>query len=148
MITGFEVRGLDDVGRMLEEIGPRIANNLIRSTVHAAAGEYRDEIKKGAPDDPSTGAGDLKKSIKAKRERSRKKHKARSTIRSSAQGTRKGGKAGMFYWKAHEYGTTKIPENPFVRTATEKVNTTIEQKFLEHFAKKYEAALKRQANKV
>jgi hypothetical protein len=60
-----EIRGIDDINKLLEKIAPREAFNIMRATNHGIAGEIRDDAKKFMPVDE----GVMRKGTKAKRER-------------------------------------------------------------------------------
>ena len=71
MKTGVTIEGVEDVRRILAEVSPREAKNLLRATVHGVAGTIRDEAKGDMPAD----TGDMKRATKAKRRRG-KRHRS------------------------------------------------------------------------
>lgn len=133
MRTTADIRGAQDVIDALVDMTPREANNLMRSTVHAMAGEIRNDMRRTAPDDPSTKKNDLKRSISSKRERS-KPMTPLSTVRIAKR---------AFHWLFLEYGTSKMRAQPFIMPATERFRVRTMDSFLMQFGKKLEAAWKR-----
>ena len=123
------LRGVDDVRRVLEKVGPRNARNIMRATVGDMAAGLRNDARQEAPVDD----GDLRRSIKVKRRRI-----FQGRVRSDVIVERK-----AFYWRFVEYGTNKMPENPFFTRAIEKFRGQAMQRFLGSFVKKFEAALAR-----
>ena len=59
MKLSAEVTGVKEIDKMLTQIAPNQAKNIMRSTVHGIAGELAKESRKIAPDDPFTKAGVL-----------------------------------------------------------------------------------------
>lgn len=128
------ITGIDDVNRILEDVGPRQAHNLMRSTIHGIAGEMRKESRRLAPKDE----GDLKRSIKAKRERA-PRGKYLSTVRVAPK---------AFYWRFLEYGQgPDNVEHAFFMKTVEKFRPKLNDIFVQQFGKKWEAALVRAARR-
>lgn len=141
---GFEFKNDREIVHLLSQIAPREAKNLARSTVHAVAGEVRDQIKRFAPDHPDTKKGDIKRSTKAKRERLRG-GVARSTVRIQTQ-KQTGKNKGFPYWLIQEYGNLRrqgVGRNAFVRPAVDRVAPDIPEMFRRNFGVKLEARLRR-----
>lgn len=129
MKMDFKIEGIDDVNRTLKEIAPREAKNLMRATVQDIASQLAKSGKANAPKDD----GDLKKGIKAKRERGTKTS-VESTVRSAA-----------FYWRFLEYGQGPDGvEHAFMLKALEEMRPNMDRVYLETFVKKLEARLARQ----
>lgn len=128
-----EVEGLDDVKRLLGDVAPNVASNIMRSTVHAMAGNIAKEAKKFAPEDD----GVLIDNIKTQRRRVRN-GLARSDVMVQSP---------AFYWRFLEYGTSKLPAVGYFVAAIEVFGARMEQVFLREFLKKYTAALKRAARR-
>jgi HK97 gp10 family phage protein len=155
---GFEITGADDVEKILKDIAPRHARNLMRATIHGVAGEIAKDAKRNAP----KRSGLLKKSIIAKRRKSPPDAPV-STV--NVEG--KDPKNLPFYWRFIEYGTRGYkkgdrraggkgvakkdmapkPEQPFIRPAAEKARANFQTVLTQQFGKKLEAALKREAKK-
>lgn len=126
------LRGIDDVNDLLTKVAPRQGYNIMRATVHGMAGQIRDEAKKKAPKDE----GDLRKGIKAKRERS-VRGRLLSTVR-----------AAPFYWRFLEYGQgPDNVEHAFFLRSVEEFRADMHARFLTEFGKKWEAALARAAKR-
>ena len=132
----MEVIGVKELEKILEEIAPRHARNLMRATVHAVAGKVKKEIKDRTPRD----TGNLKQSLTTKRRRSKPDQPISDVIFKS-------NKADGFYWRFIEHGTTDLPERPFVRPAKELIFSKMPQIMREEFGKKLERLLARQAKK-
>lgn len=130
----IKVTNARQVAEILENAAPKAAKNLARSTVHGVAGVVVKDIKATAPDDPATKRGDLKRSVKAKRERVKGSYFS-STVR-----------IGAFYWWFLEKGTIKLGARNFVRKSAEKTRPDLPKVFREEFGKKLAAMIKR-ANK-
>lgn len=141
---GIEFKNDREVINLLGNIAPREARNLARSTIHAVAGEVRDEIKRIAPDHPDTKKGDIKRSTKSKRERMRGSV-ARSTVRIQTQ-KQSGKNRGFPYWLIQEYGNLNrqgVGRNVFVRPAVDRIMPDVPALFRRNFGIKLEARLRR-----
>lgn len=130
----LEVKGLDEVNEMLATISPREARNLLRATVHGAAGQIRDDAKAAMPTDTGT----MKGATKSKRRRG-----APNEIRSDVVVER-----SAWYWRFLEYGQGPdgVEHAMFLRAA-EKFRAAMVEVFTAQFGRKWEAALKRAAKK-
>ncbi|TCP43935.1 HK97-gp10 family putative phage morphogenesis protein [Rhodovulum marinum] len=130
-----EVRGTEDVKRLLEEVAPRHAVNISRATVHGVAGSVRDLVKRNAPRDE----GDLARSIKTKRRRMEF-----GRIRSDVVAERgRGAKADGFYWRFLERGTSKLSARPFILPSVREIEAKLPVILREQFVKKFQAAIRR-----
>lgn len=141
MKNGFEITGAADVERILKDIAPRHARNLMRATIHGVAGEIAKDAKRNAP----KRSGLLKKSIIAKRRKSPPDAPV-STVNVAGKDPKK----LPFYWRFIEYGTggkNPQPERPFIRPAADKARANFQTVLTQQFGKKLEAALKREAKK-
>lgn len=127
----IKIKNDQAVKDILITVTPKVARNLVRSTVHGVAGEIRDDIKRTAPDDPSTRKDDLIRSTKTKRERAKGWYFS-STVR-----------IVRFYWRFLEFGTVKLIPRPFVLPAVERARTDLVARFRSQFGKKLEAMLAR-----
>lgn len=124
--------GVDDVARVLEQIGPREAKNIMRATVGDMAAGIRKDAKQEAP----VADGDLKRAIKVKRRRV-----VMGRIRADVIVDRK-----AYYWRFIEYGTSERSENAFFTRALEKFRGQAMDRFLTSFVKKFKATLARRRN--
>jgi HK97 gp10 family phage protein len=122
------ITGIGEVERILSEIAPRHAGNLMRATVLAVAGKVRDEARQNAP----VATGKLKKAIKSKRKKSPPDEPRAEVFVQDA-----------YYWRFVEYGTVKRRAQPFLLPAKEKVDAEKERILVEEFGKKLERALAR-----
>ena len=128
-----QLTGVADVRRVLNQIGPRQARNIMRSTVHGMAAEVRKEARSEAPKDD----GDLRKAIATKR-RSIRDGRVRSDVIV---------KPGAFYWRFVEYGTSKLPENPFFMRSIRSFEGRAMKSFLDQFVRRFEQSLARAARR-
>lgn len=126
----MQLRGVEDVDRLLSQVAPRQAKNIMRATVHGIAGEIRDDARDRAPSDGPPVV--LKKNIRAKRERGLPGY-VESTVRVAPK---------AFYWKFLELGTVKMAARPFFGPAVQAYRAT-QAIFLRQFVTKFEAALAR-----
>jgi hypothetical protein len=132
-VTG-SITGIADVNRMLQEIAPREARNILKSTVHDIASQLGKSGKANSP----KGDGKLRKGIKAKRERGSKTG-VESTVRV----------AGAFYWRYLEYGQGPDGvEHAMFLKALEAMRPDLDRVYLEAFVKKLEARMVRLRKKA
>lgn len=134
----MEITGTKELLNVLEKVGPRNARNLMRSTVHAVAGEIAKKARSNAPKGVT---GNLKKSIKTKRKKSHPSAPVSEVII-------KGKKVDAFYWRFVEKGTKHSKSHPFIRPAVDDVNAEFTALMIKHFGKKLEQAMKREAKRA
>lgn len=137
--ASMELLGADDLEDVLESILPRHARNLARATVNGIAAEGRKQARSHAPKDTGT----LKKAIKSKRRRSTPDKPVAEVYVEHGNDV----KNDAYYWHFVEYGTTgdtSQPEQPFVRPAIDYVRANLPSMMRDQFAKKLEAAAKRE----
>lgn len=142
MIKGFEITGTEDVQKILDDIAPKHARNLMRATIHGVASQIAKDAKKNAP----RNTGTLKKAIKAKRKKSPPDRPVSDVYVTHGANA----KNDAYYWRFVERGTsgpTAQPERPFIRPAAEKARANFEAILAEQFGKKLEKALARAAKK-
>ncbi|MGK7753777.1 HK97-gp10 family putative phage morphogenesis protein [Roseovarius sp. C03] len=136
----IEIRGIEEMDRVFSEIAPRHAVNISRAMIHGIAGEIRDEAKRRAPKVDGT----LKKAIKAKRRRTRFDWIQSDVIVEHGASA----KNDAFYWRFVEYGTSALPERPFVLTSVRALQTALPEILREQFVTKLTAALERQRRRA
>ena len=122
-----EILGEKDIERIFNEIAPKHARNLARSTVAGVAREVAKEAKKEAPKGRT---GQLRRSIKTRRKKS-PPDKPVSVVHVLK---------AAFYWRFVEYGTSgPVPQdpNPFIMRSLEKVKANYKNIFREQFGKKF-----------
>lgn len=126
------ITGIADVNRVLREIAPREAKNLMRATTADLAKGIAADAKTNAPTDQ----GDVRKGIGHKRARG-----TRDIVKAEVVAN-KGG-AG-FYWRFLEYGQGPDGvEHAFFLKALQKAKGEIAQRYLEAFTSKLVARLAR-----
>jgi HK97 gp10 family phage protein len=126
------VSGLRELSAALQELPRRIARNVLRGAVAAAAAVIRDEARLRAPVSTgpvATGAplpGTLKRAIYQKWIRERSNDTQQTFFVGVRQGKRYRhlGKHGdrsqdAYYWRFIEFGTVKMAAHPFLRPAFE-----------------------------
>jgi HK97 gp10 family phage protein len=136
-VTNVTIKGIDDVNRILAEIAPREAKNLLRSTTLDLAKQLAVDAKTYTPDDPATQewVGD---SFSQKRERGTRNLVQASVIVKKAKGSR------SFIWKFLEYGTgPERVEHAMFLKAFQKMKPEIVPTYLQAFGKALEKRLKR-----
>ena len=135
------VTGIADINRILTDLAPKEAKNLMRATVGDIAKTAAETATRHTPDDPSTGAGDLKSSIKAKRERGTRGRVEASVVVTNIKRN--------FFWHFLEYGDgpDKVEHAMFGKTL-EEMRPDIKRIYLEAFVKKLVARLKRERKRL
>lgn len=126
-----EVSGIADVNRILMEIAPREAINLVRATVHDIASQLSKDAAANAPKD----TGVLKKAIRPKRRRG-----DRTTVQSDVIVS-----SSAYYWRFLEYGDG--PDGvayDFFLNALQSLRPNVERVYLEAFARKLTARMARE----
>lgn len=136
----YTVSGLKDVQNVLENIAPRHARNLARSTVQAVASEAAKKARSLAPKDE----GILKKSIKGKRQKSPPENPRSAVVVERGAGVKNDG----WYWHFLEYGTERGGRaHRFMLRTAEDFNGRIEKIYTEKFAKQLLKKIAREAKK-
>jgi hypothetical protein len=126
------IRGIEDVNRVLQEIAPREAKNLMRATVHEIAGQLGKDARELSPDD----TGLLDKSIKHKRARG-----TREKVQSDVVVDRK-----AFYWRFLEMGRgPDRVEHAFFLRSLQAIRPRLATAYVEVFTQKLLARLARKA---
>ncbi len=139
--SGIKIDGMEDLKEVLDLLAPRVANNLMRATIHGVASEIAKDSKRRAPKD----SGDLRKAIKAKRRKPKTPNKPFSDVMVEHGD---GARYDAYYWRFVEYGTQTQSERPFIRPAIDLMRPQIPEIMREQFGKKLEQALKRAAKKA
>ena len=134
------VTGIADVNMVLKSIAPNEAKNLMRATVFDIAKTAAGIAAGYTPDDPSTSAGDLKSSIKAKRAKGSRSVVAAEVVVANIRRN--------FFWRFLEYGQGPDKEEHamFLKTI-EAMRPGIDQIYLDAFVKKLTARLARARKK-
>ena len=129
------ISGTKDIMRILEEIAPKEAGNLMRATVNGIAAEARKEIRKRAPKD----TGFLRKAIKSRRKKSPPYAPLAIVYADKGAG----------YWKPLEYGSkiNNLKAYYFMRDGAAVVQKNLEEITTRVFTKRLEAKIKRDLKK-
>lgn len=138
---GVKIIGLEDVMSVLNEVAPKEARKLARTTIYALAAKVTKGAKIRAPIGDT---GVLRKSIYTKSEKSHP-DRPRASVRFKDE---------AWYWRFPEYGTSgDRPQQaqPFLRPARLEVTGNMKQILTEEFQKKLTkrigAVLRAQAKK-
>lgn len=120
----MSLSGFRELAAALRELGPRVAKNALRRSVSSGAAVIRDAAKSNAPED----TGKLKRAIGIKRSkdaRGEMSAKYQVFVRQAKNGSigqknvKAYGKFDAFYARWIEFGTSKMPAQPFLRPAFE-----------------------------
>lgn len=133
--VSMSIEGLDAVSDVLAKVGPREARNLLRNTVHAVAGQLRDDMRQRAPKDEGT----LRKAITAKREKMRGNQVASNITITHGKAVRH----NAFYWHIIEWGGVGRPAQPYITPSVEAMRPQIPGIFTREFGVKYEQMMAR-----
>ena len=141
------IRGLEELKKTFLALPAELGEKVVRGGLRAAAKPIRDEARENAPvlkdPDPRRKPGTVQKAISVRRSKQDKygvyvsvKPLSAKKIKSFKQA---GGKAAdnpddPFYWIFKEFGTSKMPADPFMRTAYESKKYEAIEKF-EAYAK-------------
>ena len=127
MKIDMTLEGIEDAEKLLAQLAPREAKNILRTTVHDMAKQVRDDAREDMPENE----GAMIKATKHKRERG-----TPTTIESTV-----GVGKVAFYWRFLEYGDgpDKVAYDFFLK-ASRKLRSQMVQRFLMSFGKKFEAA--------
>lgn len=129
------LRGISDIEKLLTDIAPRQAVNILRATVHSTATKIAKDAKDAMPSD----SGDMKKATRTKREQV-KWGKLLSTVRVGPE---------AFYWRFREYGQGPDGrEDAMFMQAVAKFQGDMDRIFTEEFGKKFESALVRARKRI
>jgi HK97 gp10 family phage protein len=135
------ITGIADINRILGELAQNEARNLMRAVTYDIAKTAADTATKHTPDDPKTGAGDLKSSIKAKRDKSTRT-RADASVRVTNIDRN-------FFWRFLEYGDGPDGvEHAMFAKAIEEMRPDMNRIYVEAFAKKLIARLVRERKRV
>lgn len=117
-----QIKGLRELAKALNELPDRVARNGLRVAVYAAAKVVRDEAKRRTP----MATGTLRRAVIMKHipELSgRARQTFFVTVRHGKkyrnQGKKKNLSQDAWYWRFVEFGTSKMPARPFLRSALE-----------------------------
>lgn len=121
--TSANLTGFRELAAAMRELGARTAKNTLRRAVSAGAAVVRNEARSRAPVD----TGEMKKDIQMKREKDQRGGPlaarfsvfVRSGKKSRLAGRARDVQKDSFYWKFVEYGTSKMPAQPFMRPSFE-----------------------------
>lgn len=148
---GFEITGVKDVQKILNEVAPKHARNLMRTTIHGVATEITNDAKKRVAPISKT----VSKALKSKRKKSPPDRPVSEVIVQTGRNAKHDG----FFWHWIEYGTKErtvkstgvnvgaMPETPFIRPAADAARANFQTIFTEQFGKKLEQKLAREAKK-
>lgn len=150
--VSFTLTGLDEVLQKLETVQHETQYKAGRFALRKAANVVRDTIKRGAErlDDPTT-AEDVSKNIAIRWSGKQFRRTGDLAFRvgvlgGARQQEQKGAAAPgghTYYWRFLEFGTSKMPARPFVRTALSENIQRASQEFVTHYGAALDRAIKR-----
>ncbi len=121
----MRIRGIEDVNRVLREIAPNEAKNLLRATTADLAKGIASDARANAPTDK----GNVAAGIKHKRARG-----DRTTVKAEVVANTNG---TSFHWRFREYGQGPDGrEDAFFLRALMKANGEMAQRYLQVFTDK------------
>ena len=133
-MSSIRITGIADVNRVLQEIAPREAINLMRATTADLAKGIANDAKAKAPKDK----GDRVGGIKHKRARG-DKNTVKAEVLANTNGT-------SFYWRFLEYGQGPDGvEHAYFLGALMQAQSEIEQRYLQSFTDKLTSRLARKS---
>lgn len=140
-MMSMQISGIDDVKKILEEMAPKKALNLITATTRGIATEVKKEAKQTAKSSFDKRSGVLLKSINVKKRRS---DKYKPTFNVTFESSKNNG----FYWLFLEHGTKDgIRATHFMRKARLNVEVSLDMIITQQFTKKFESSIKRELKK-
>jgi len=148
--SGFQITGIEEVKAILEEVVPKEAENLNRSTMFAIASEVK---KLSALNARAQGLQLISKAMKAERKKSPPERPISVVIVQHGPGA----KFDAWYWHFHEFGTAprftngkpsgRITEKGFIRKGKNRVSANLDgiirEKFQKVLTKRIKAVQKR-----
>lgn len=133
-MADVRIRGIEDVNRVLSEIAPNEAKNLMRATTLELAKGLAEDARSMAPQDQ----GDVAAGIKHKRARG-KRDQIKAEVVANANGK-------SFYWRFREYGQGPDGrEDAFFLRSLQKGNAEMGDRYLKVFTDKLIKRLARKA---
>lgn len=133
-MTNIRITGIPDIKRVLNEIAPREAINLMRATTADMAKGIAADARDAAPSEH----GDLKGGIKHKRARG-DKNTVKAEVVANANGS-------SFYWRYLEYGQGPDGvEHAYFLGALMKGQAELNQRYLKSFTDKLTSRLARKS---
>lgn len=138
MTATVEITGIEQVKKILSDVTPRHANNLMRNTIRAIAAGIRKDIMANAP--KRTGEMVKAKNIKVKMRRAIKGAQIAEVVFADKS----------YYWRFVEHGTSgknSISAQPFVIPARDRAAAGMDRVIVDSFSKSLEKAIKRELKK-
>lgn len=132
---GVQVVGLEDLRTTLETVMPREANAILRRTVTRVAATVRDDMRANAPQ----AQGTLRKAIRSRRERGRPGQQVAAVWITHGRNVRH----DAWYWLFSEFGTVKMPPNPFIKPAVERARSRMDETYRQEFWHQFEREMRK-----
>tara|TARA_R110002051_G_scaffold127423_2_gene201079 strand:- start:830 stop:1267 length:438 start_codon:yes stop_codon:yes gene_type:complete len=139
-MMSIELKGIDDVKKLLEDVAPKRATNLITATVRGVANEIKKEISGNLPKK----TGGLKRSLKVKKARSDKFKPIFRVVFTGGKSEKNQGS----HWIFLEHGTSRGQRAlHFVRKSRLKIESNLDFYITNQFVKKMNSAMKRETKR-
>lgn len=136
---GIKIEGMEQLQATLKQVMPREARNILRRTTLKIASDIRDKVRARSP----VHTGNLKRSIKSKRDKG-----TPTNITSSVIADRSGGRSGKGYHSHFlEFGTVKMPAQPFIVPTIEGMRLGISEEYRKEFGVQFEREMQKRAKK-
>ena len=139
-MMSIELKGIDDVKKLLEDVAPKRATNLITATVRGVADAIKKEIYNNTP----VRSGGLRKSLKVRKARSDKFNPSFRVVFTSGLKEKYQGP----HWHLLEHGTVRGQRAlHFVRKSRLKIESNLDFYITNQFVKKMNSAMKRETKR-
>ena len=122
-MINIEVRFSKDLTAALEKYEKRVKQQALLSGVAKAAEVIYEEVKlnatRGGPQFPDPQSGELEKAVYRAYIPERSTDERKTYVVAARN-------RGAFYWRFLEFGTSKMPAQPFIRPATAHLNRALD----------------------
>lgn len=145
-----EVLGVQETLEALREFPKATGRGTLRRALVKAAEPVAIAARSYAPDDPTTGAPDLKSSIQVATQmtpRARRQQPKTSEVEVYVGPTRQAGRAVLNYASFQEFGTVKAAAHPYLRPAWDRTKNLVQTIFARELTVEFEATAARLSRK-
>lgn len=118
MQNGIRIEGMRELTETLKDVSPAEGRRIARRTVTRIGRLVRDSARQRAPEGPT---GNLKRSIKSRGARG-----GPDEAGAKVYADKSGGRTGSgYHWHLLEFGTVKMPAQPFINPTLEEYRPAI-----------------------